>query len=115
MPDNTRDNNLTERIEKIERIIYGTGLDDGLIYSIASIQQEIKTTSDQMVALQANLEKLTTLLGRQTTMIDKRIQEYDKRISDINKMVLKLVTISAGISASISLIIGIVISALLHI
>ena len=108
-------NDLRNRIEKLERIIYGSGVTNGLIYNIASIQQQLKATTEQLNELHNQISTLNNILNGEIKEMNKRIEEYDKRISQLDSMMLKLISISAGISSAISLTIGIIISALLHI
>ena len=108
-------NDLRDRIEKLERIVYGSRMSNGLIYNIASIQQQLKATTEQLNELHNQISMLNNILNDEIKEMNKRIEEYDKRISHLDTMMLKLISISAGISSAISLTIGIIISALLHI
>jgi len=108
-------NDLRDRIEKLERIIYGSRMSNGLIYNIASIQQQLKATTEQLNELHNQISTLNNILNSEIKEMNKRIEEYDERISHLDNMMLKLISISAGISSAISLTIGIIISALLHI
>lgn len=112
---------LEDRLEKLERLIYGTTTTDGLLSVVIATQNDLKNVQNQLISitqqinsldnkLDKKLDAITKQLRDQPIDTDKKIEEINKKVDSVKNFVLKI----AATSAAIGFAAGVLVTLLLH-
>lgn len=90
--------NIDERLRKLEELIYGSRVSNGLLQTVVSMKTDLNATKER-------LNELT----EQLKLINSNIEELNKKLEAAQSLLIKI----AASSAAIGFIAGILISLLL--